>query len=46
MGRSTPQSQNKRKREQLKQEKRRAKEVKRAARKAAKLVENPDLPVV
>jgi hypothetical protein len=46
MGRSTPQSQNKRKREQLKQEKRRAKEVKRAARKAAKLVENPDLPAV
>jgi hypothetical protein len=45
MGRSTPQSQNKRKREQLKQEKRRAKEEKRAARKAAKQTENTDLPV-
>jgi hypothetical protein len=45
MGRSTPQSQNKRKREQLKQEKRRAKEDKRAARKAAKQTDNADLPV-
>jgi hypothetical protein len=45
MGRSTPQSQNKRKREQLKQEKRRAKEEKRAARKAAKQIESSDLPV-
>ncbi len=46
MGRSTPQSQNKRKREQLKQDKRRAKAEKRAARKAAKLSESPDIPVI
>ena len=45
MGRSTPESQNKRKREHLKQEKRRAKEVKRAARKAAKQAGNADAPV-
>ena len=36
MGRPTPQSLGKRKREQMKQQKRRAKEEKRAARKAAK----------
>lgn len=36
MGRSSPQSQNKRRREQVKQDKRRAKDEKRAARKAAK----------
>lgn len=45
MGRPTPQTQNKRKREQLKQEKRRAKEEKRATRKAAKQAENTDPPV-
>ena len=45
MGRSTPQSQNKRKREQLKLEKRRAKDEKRAARKAAKQTNSDDVPV-
>jgi hypothetical protein len=44
MGRSTPQSQNKRKREQLKLEKRRVKEKKRAARKAAKQTNGADIP--
>jgi hypothetical protein len=44
MGRSTPQSQNKRKREQLKQDRRRAKDEKRAARKAAKQTENSVAP--
>ena len=41
MGRPTPESQNKRKREQLKQNKRRAKDEKRAARKAAKQTDRP-----
>lgn len=45
MGRSSPQSHNKRKREQLKQEKRRAKEEKRAARKASKRTDSADLQV-
>ena len=45
MARPTPESQNKRKREHLKQEKRRAKEKKRATRKAAKQAENADPPV-
>ena len=44
MGRSTPQSLNKRKREQLKLEKRRAKEEKRALRKAEKQTNSSDLP--
>lgn len=44
MGRSTPQSQNKRKREQLKQDRRRAKEEKRAARKAAKQSDGTVVP--
>jgi hypothetical protein len=43
MGRPTPQSQNKRKREQLKQDKRRAKEEKRAARKAARQTDDAGL---
>lgn len=45
MSRSTPQSHNKRMREQLKQEKRRTKEKKRAARKAAKQTNSADIPV-
>jgi hypothetical protein len=44
MGRSSPQSQNKRMREQLKQDKRRAKEDKRAARKAAKQTDSSTSP--
>ena len=44
MGRATPQSHNKRKREQLKQDKRRAKEEKRAARKAEKQTNGTDIP--
>lgn len=44
MGRSNPQSQGKRQREQLKQEKRRAKDEKRAARKAAKESGSDGLP--
>jgi len=43
MGRSSPQSQNKRQREQMKKDKRRAKEEKRAARKAAKQTDDSGL---
>ena len=46
MGRSSPQSLNKRKREQAKQDKRRAKEDKRAARKAAKQTNGGDISTV
>jgi hypothetical protein len=45
MGRATPQSHNKRMREQLKREKRRAKEEKRAARKTAKQTTGAGAPV-